>query len=90
MEIADKVSLKPTQTSKGERRLEPSSMTTTQGQGFEILANVVWNEIGRAIIDDLGGIVFAAGRPNEFRKVCKCTSERDWHINDEFKSRTTS
>ncbi|KAK7472820.1 hypothetical protein VKT23_000927 [Stygiomarasmius scandens] len=67
MEIADKVSLKPTQTSKGERRLAPS-MTTTQGQGFEILANVVWNEIGRAIIDDLGGIVFAAGRPNEFRK----------------------
>jgi hypothetical protein len=39
------------------------------GEAFEIMANVVWAEFGRAIIDELGNIVFAAGRPDEFRKV---------------------
>ncbi|KAL1748768.1 oligomeric golgi complex component, COG2-domain-containing protein [Schizophyllum fasciatum] len=36
--------------------------------GFEIMANVVWAEIGSSIIEELGTVVFAAGRPNEFRK----------------------
>jgi hypothetical protein len=38
---------------------------------FEIMANVVWAEFGRAIMDELGGVVFAAGRPDEFRKVVR-------------------
>lgn len=38
-------------------------------RGFEILANVVWEEFGRAIMDDLGSVVFSSGRPAEFRKV---------------------
>ena len=38
------------------------------GEGFEFMANVVWVEFGRAIMDDMGSIVFAAGR-DEFRKV---------------------
>lgn len=37
--------------------------------GFEILANAVWAEFGRAIMDEMGTVVFAAGRPDEFRKV---------------------
>ena len=37
--------------------------------GFEIMANVVWSEIGRALMDELGGVIFAAGKPDEFRKV---------------------
>lgn len=37
--------------------------------GFDILSNVIWAEISRAIIDDLGSSVFAAGKPDEFRKV---------------------
>ncbi|KDQ57488.1 hypothetical protein JAAARDRAFT_177682 [Jaapia argillacea MUCL 33604] len=37
-------------------------------EGFEIMANVVWVEIGRAVMDELGSFVFAAGRPDEFRK----------------------
>ena len=42
---------------------------------FEIMANVVWAEFGRAIMDEMGGVVFAAGRPDEFRKVpCHTTS----------------
>jgi conserved oligomeric Golgi complex subunit 2 len=38
-------------------------------EGFEIMANVVWAEFGRAIMDEMGSVVFAAGRPGEFRKV---------------------
>ncbi|KAI9067294.1 COG complex component [Trametes sanguinea] len=36
--------------------------------GFEIMANVVWSEIGRALMDELGSVIFAAGKPDEFRK----------------------
>ncbi|EPQ57242.1 hypothetical protein GLOTRDRAFT_137615 [Gloeophyllum trabeum ATCC 11539] len=36
--------------------------------GFEMMANVVWAEIARAIMDELGSVVFSAGRPDEFRK----------------------
>ncbi|KAI0709565.1 COG complex component [Cerioporus squamosus] len=35
---------------------------------FEIMANVVWSEIGRALMDELGSVIFAAGKPDEFRK----------------------
>lgn len=41
----------------------------SEARGFEILANVVWTEIGRAITDELGQIIFAAGRPEDFQKV---------------------
>ncbi|KXN92456.1 Conserved oligomeric Golgi complex subunit 2 [Leucoagaricus sp. SymC.cos] len=34
----------------------------------DILAFVVWEEIANAIINDIGDIVFAAGRPNDLRK----------------------
>ncbi|PCH36075.1 COG complex component [Wolfiporia cocos MD-104 SS10] len=56
-----------------ERVCVKSGSRTQQGDagsehGFEIMANVVWAEIGRAIMDELGGIVFAAGRPDDFRK----------------------
>ncbi|KAJ7647285.1 oligomeric golgi complex component, COG2-domain-containing protein [Roridomyces roridus] len=60
MVIADKVSLK--------------SVSTARKDGFEILANVVWEEFGRAIMDELGLVVFAAGRPNEFRKHYEITN----------------
>ena len=38
-------------------------------KGFEVLANVVWAEIARALMDELGSALFATGRPDEFRKV---------------------
>lgn len=38
-------------------------------KGFDIMANVVWAEIGQAIMDELGSVVFAAGKTDEFRKV---------------------
>jgi hypothetical protein len=39
-------------------------------EGFEVLANVVWDEAGKAIMSELGNVVFAVGRPDEFKKVC--------------------
>lgn len=42
---------------------------TADAKGFEVLANVVWAEIARALMDDLGSALFATGRPDEFRKV---------------------
>jgi hypothetical protein len=33
------------------------------------MANVVWAEIGQAIMDELGSVIFAAGKTDEFRKV---------------------
>ncbi|KAG9017709.1 hypothetical protein FRB90_000194 [Tulasnella sp. 427] len=36
--------------------------------GFEIMANVIWAEIGRSIMEELGSIVFSAGNPSEFQK----------------------
>jgi hypothetical protein len=41
-------------------------------KGFEVLANVVWAEVARALMDELGSALFATGRPDEFRKVCSC------------------
>jgi len=32
------------------------------------MANVIWAEISHAIMDELGSVVFAAGKPDEFRK----------------------
>ncbi|KAG9108428.1 hypothetical protein FRC07_008447, partial [Ceratobasidium sp. 392] len=34
----------------------------------EIIANVVWAELARALMDELGSVVFAVGRPDEFRQ----------------------
>ena len=76
MNLAEKVTLKPSSsTSRPVRGLvEPSTpdSETDDKKGFQILTNVVWSEISRAIVDEIGTVVFAAGRPNDFRKV-HCT-----------------
>lgn len=33
------------------------------------MANVIWPEIGHAIMDELGLVIFAVGKPDEFLKV---------------------
>jgi hypothetical protein len=48
--------------------LEKSNKRESAGN-FDILANVVWAEVARSIMDELGSVVFAAGKPDEFRKV---------------------
>lgn len=72
MEIAESVCVKS--GSRSSKALAPSNgiasgQSDIEGPGFEIMANVVWAEIARAIMDELGSIVFAAGKPDEFRKV---------------------
>ncbi|KAJ7497349.1 COG complex component [Mycena latifolia] len=81
MGIAEKVSLKSVSTGRKDKSLvtalvslpEEKSNRDAVGNGFEIMANVVWEEFGRAIMDELGLVVFAAGRPNEFRKHYETT-----------------
>ncbi|KAH7926725.1 COG complex component [Leucogyrophana mollusca] len=75
MEITEKVSLKSASGSKEKGNFatliappKDDGLTLSNDDGFEIMANVVWAEIGRAIMDELGNIVFAAGNPDEFRK----------------------
>ncbi|KAJ6586972.1 COG complex component [Mycena vulgaris] len=81
MGIADKVSLKSVSTGRKDKSLGTAlvsppvekSNRDVDGDGFEIMANVLWEEFGRAIMDELGPVVFAAGRPNEFRKHYETT-----------------
>lgn len=48
----------------------PSNSSKRQDNNrFQIMANVIWQELAHAIMDDIGGTVFAAGRPDDFRKV---------------------
>ncbi|KAI0744038.1 COG complex component [Daedaleopsis nitida] len=64
MEIAEAVCVKSgsrAAAGKGEKRDGEEPV-------FEIMANVVWSEIGRALMDELGSVIFAAGKPDEFRK----------------------
>ncbi|KAJ3919433.1 COG complex component [Lentinula edodes] len=73
MDIAEKVSV------KSRSSTDPFQIDTAEngrkrdGLGFDIMANVIWNELGKAIMDDLGGFVFASGRPDEFRKNYEIT-----------------
>ncbi|OSC97865.1 hypothetical protein PYCCODRAFT_1471508 [Trametes coccinea BRFM310] len=61
MEIAEAVCVKS--GSQTRRNAEDG-----EEPGFEIMANVVWSEIGRALMDELGSVIFAAGKPDDFRK----------------------
>ena len=78
MDLAEKVTLKPSSSTprpvKGlAEPSKPDECETDGGEkGFQILTNVVWSEISRAIVDEIGTVVFAAGRPSDFRKV-RCT-----------------
>lgn len=47
----------------------PNAQEQESRKGFDIMANVVWAEIGQAIMDELGSVVFAAGKTDEFKKV---------------------
>jgi len=73
MQIAEHVSVKsnPARIDSISAAVLPSSIgvTTHVGEGFDIMANVIWPEIGQAIMDELGLVVFAAGNPDEFLKV---------------------
>jgi hypothetical protein len=69
METAETICLKSgSRRNKSELQLNLPSKRE-RGDGFEVMANVVWAEVGRAIIDELGSVVFSAGKTDEFRSV---------------------
>ncbi|BGP23394.1 hypothetical protein JCM10295v2_002290 [Rhodotorula toruloides] len=41
---------------------------TEKVEGFEILTNVLFDEIGTALMGELGGVIYAAGRPTVFHQ----------------------
>ncbi|EJD02931.1 COG complex component [Fomitiporia mediterranea MF3/22] len=72
MEAAEQVASKSRQKSS----VLSVDITNAEGSteyGFDILSNVIWAEVSRAIMDDLGSSVFAAGKPDEFRKNYETT-----------------
>ncbi|KAF9529343.1 oligomeric golgi complex component, COG2-domain-containing protein [Crepidotus variabilis] len=70
MDAAEKVTVKPSK----EADLPQSVVGDEKaGRGFQIMSNVVWDELGRSIMDEIGGVVFSSGRPKEFRKHYETT-----------------
>lgn len=72
MQIAEQVSVKrnPTRTESTSAIALPIRVeVTTHTEGFDIMANVIWPEIAHAIMNELGSVVFAVGKPDEFLKV---------------------
>lgn len=76
MEIADRVSVvsnadvKPDKPSTESCTVDDAHPSDGRSKGFRIFSDVIWAELGSAIMDELGGVVFASGKPNEFKKVC--------------------
>ncbi|KAF8844393.1 COG complex component [Paxillus ammoniavirescens] len=72
MEIAEHVSVKssPPRLDSTSVAVSPSGIEpeTHTSEGFDLMANVIWPEVGQAIMDELGSVVFAAGKPDEFLK----------------------
>lgn len=69
MSLAEKVSVKP-YNDKAADTLPEANGGSEERRGFQIMSHVVWDEFGRSIMNEIGGVVFAAGNPKEFRKVC--------------------
>ncbi|KAF8200776.1 oligomeric golgi complex component, COG2-domain-containing protein [Pholiota molesta] len=77
MDITERITVKTSEARHDEQLgdLSPQSNNgiSDDNKEFQIMANVIWDEIGTSIMDEIGGIVFAAGRPNEFRKHYETT-----------------
>ena len=76
MEIATRVARKhgknaalPSGTSPTPTHASQTAGTNDARGGFYIMANVVWADVGRALMDELGALIFAAGKPVEFKAV---------------------
>ncbi|PPQ67248.1 hypothetical protein CVT25_005832 [Psilocybe cyanescens] len=76
MDIAEKVTVKPISAKPifgNDSSTLPENPNYVDSQDFQIMANVVWDELAQSITTELGGIVFAAGRPTEFHKHYETT-----------------
>jgi len=82
MDIAEKVTVKSGSDKRSEgdgSSIRADDSDSLDEDGFQFLANVVWDELGRSIMAELGSVVFSAGKPDEFRKVTSISSTR--HLN---------
>ena len=74
MSLAEKIAVKPHREAPVDKTTDSPSEVNgnaeVEKRGFQIMSDVVWEELGRAIMDEIGTIVFAAGNPKEFRMVC--------------------
>lgn len=62
-------------SSTRERTLYPSQ--NSNKSGYEVLSNVIWNEIVKRLMNECGHLIFAAGRPDSFHRVSpKCSLQR--------------
>ena len=48
------------------------------GAQYAVLANVIWTEVGEALMSQLGSVIFAAGRPVLFHQVRSPQSSSSW------------
>ncbi|KAG8878645.1 hypothetical protein FRB97_002328 [Tulasnella sp. 331] len=78
LELSYRISAKNRKAGKLSGGLLSSNHHTSAGDenevgvnpdGFEIMANVIWAEIGRTVMEELGSVVFSAGNPEEFQKL---------------------
>jgi len=73
MSLADKIALATHTESRTTKRDEIiMEVSVEESRGFQIMSNVVWDELGKSLMDEIGVVVFAAGNPKEFRQVNLC------------------
>lgn len=65
MELAETVSERYRQSTTSIENSDSPNDTP----GFEIMSNVIWADVGRAIMEGLGTTIFAAGQPDDFHEV---------------------
>ncbi|EGN99740.1 hypothetical protein SERLA73DRAFT_72536 [Serpula lacrymans var. lacrymans S7.3] len=77
MEIAEKASLNSASRARDKTASIALSGMNNKEQakddGFNIIANVIWAEFGKALLDELGSVIFSVGNPDEFRKHYETT-----------------
>ncbi|KAF9501520.1 COG complex component [Pleurotus eryngii] len=74
MEVAERASIvsnadvKPDKSSTDSSTVVDAHPSDGRTRGFRIFSDVIWAELGSTIMDELGTVVFASGKPNEFKK----------------------
>ena len=72
MSLADRIAVAtPTEsrTAKPDDTPMEVDRSVDETRGFQIMSHVVWDELGKSLMDEIGVVVFAAGSPKEFRQV---------------------
>lgn len=68
MTLGDKIAV-ATHTESRMAKGDDTPVEVEETRGFQIMSHVVWEELGKSLMDEIGVVVFAAGSPKEFRQV---------------------